>query len=210
MYADFRPQISVLIVEDHFVTLQGLDAWFTASGDFKVVGHAMNTDDAAKLALALQPDVILLDLHLPGQIAMPGLLAKLKLNGSKIVIFSAEQRGYLVKLALRHGAAAYVSKSSTYDVLTQALKKVALGGCDRIPLLSVSGRAVTPVEEQILELMAKGCKYDDIAKVRSTSPHTIRKQCDRLQIKIGVPSREALIVWAVNNGFGASPSSGKI
>jgi DNA-binding CsgD family transcriptional regulator len=53
-------------------------------------------------------------------------------------------------------------------------------------------------------MLGRGMRYDEIASSRLTSPHTVRKQCDRLQIKLSLASREELIVWAVKNGYGDS------
>lgn len=197
-------RLKLLLVEDHRVTLEGLDSWLSRSGDFEVVGRSVNKDGVCELARSLTPDVILLDLHLPGERSIEETIKELIDLNVKVVIFSAEDRSHLVRLVMKMGVAAFLSKSEDYDVISQVIKDVANGATGYVSraLRKKQGRIVTPAEEEILTMLARGLKYNDIAETRKTSPHTIRKQCDRLQLKLGMQSRESLLVWAVENGYG--------
>lgn len=97
--------------------------------------------------------------------------------------------------------AAFVSQEDSYDTVYRVIRSVKFGSMGYISSKLHSATNITAVEEEILCLMARGRRYDEIASLRNTSAHTVRKQCDRLQVKAGVESRERLIVWAVNSGF---------
>ncbi len=196
-------KISLLLVEDHFVTMEGLCSWMEKTGDFRIVGQTSSAREAVELARKSHPDVTLLDLHLSDETSIEETLKQLVQTGTKVVVFSAESRKYFVDLALHSGASGFVSKADDYGSISQAIKAAATGGAAYIsPVVRRSKQgSFTSAEQQLLSMLARGMKYDDIAKVRLTSPHTVRKQCDRLQLKLRLTSREELIAWSVNNGY---------
>jgi DNA-binding NarL/FixJ family response regulator len=202
-------RISILLVEDHKVTLEGFKSWLSETPEFNVIGTASDSDDAVEKAFSLKPDIILLDLHLPGKLGIKETLTHLRELSSRVVIFSAEDRPHLITLVMSLGASAYLSKTESFELISSVLKEVAEGNTGFVSkdLRKKNRFGLTAIETEILGMLAKGMKYDEMAKVRLTSPHTLRNQCDRLQSKLGLNTREALIVWAVENGFGAAASS---
>lgn len=201
--AETEKKIKLLLVEDHRVTMAGLRAWMEETGEFDLVGAAATADAAIELARLHVPDVTLLDLHLGEGASIEKLLADLSATGTRIVVFSAESRKYFVDLVLASGAFGFVSKSDDYDAIVAAVKAAASGQNAYIsPAIARDRRGrFTEAEQELLSMLARGMKYDDIALARITSPHTVRKQCDRLQIKLRLTSREELIAWAVANGY---------
>jgi DNA-binding NarL/FixJ family response regulator len=197
-------KLKVLIVDDHLMTLDGIERCFNEGTDFTIIAKALTAESAILAAKGLQPDLILLDLHLPGDNSVRDTLAQLKEITRSIVILSGDDRPSLVKRALKYGAAAYLLKSDSYEKICETLMRVHQGEGMIVSDRLKQGTAVrfTQAEEEILELMAKGMSANDIAETRVTSVHTIRKQYTQLQKKLNLNSREALIAWAVNNGYG--------
>jgi two-component system, NarL family, response regulator LiaR len=199
-------KISVLLVEDHQVTLDGLAAWIETNGEFRVIGKTDSADEAIEMARNLLPNVTLLDLHLPGGRNIERTIQELVEAGTKVVVFSAERRKYFVDLSLRCGATAFLAKHENYHVISDVIRQAAAGTelfVSRDIRRSIR-QHLTAAEKELLEMLGRGMRYDEIASSRLTSPHTVRKQCDRLQIKLSLASREELIVWAVKNGYGDS------
>jgi two-component system, NarL family, response regulator LiaR len=196
-------KISVLVVEDHRVTLEGLLSGLSKEEGIEVIGHATNSDEGLELARQLQPRVILLDLYLPGATGPKSTVALFsKLPNSEVVVFSGETRTPLVNAILKAGARAYLEKSELISKIAQTIREVATGEhviCDE---LKSANSNVTRSEEEILKMLARGMKYDEIARMRNSSPATVRKQCDMLLDKLTLNSRERLIAWAVENGYG--------
>lgn len=200
-------RISVLLVEDHHVTMEGLHSWMEKTNEFRVVGKTGSADAAIEIARASRPRVTLLDLHLPGRYSLETLVKALVETGTKVVVFSAEDRKYFIDLVLKCGAAAFISKSESYASISKVMNDVctAEGRYISTPLKQAYRQRFTDAEKELLSMLAKGMKYEEISSIRLTSPHTVRKQCDKLQVKLSLHSREALIAWAVENGYSAAP-----
>lgn len=197
-------EITVLIVEDHQVTLEGLSSGLMRESGIKVVGTGSNSDQGLLLAKELRPDIILLDLHLPGSAGPKNTVkAFCSVLGSQVIIFSGENRMAFIQTILGLGVAGYLLKSESVARVAEAVRQVMDG---KKPVLSaelVSGETkVTRSEQEVLKMLARGMKYQDIADRRQASPATVRKQCELLLLKLGLDSREQLIAWAVQSGYG--------
>lgn len=205
-------RVRVLIVEDHQATLDGLALGLSREPDIEVVGSCLNGDEGLAMAAELNPDVVLLDLHLPGSLGPRSMIeAYSKLEGVRLVIFSAESRMAFIQTVLSMGVSAYLLKSERVNRVADTIRQVALGA-GNIVSEQVKGnwKKLTRSEDEVLSMLARGMKYQDIADVRSTSDKTVRKQCETLILKLGLGTREQLIAWAVENGYGSLDQSGKI
>ncbi len=198
-----KPIVDILIVEDHIITGEGVAAALSREHDFRVVGTATDARSGLSMAAAFRPAVIVLDLHLPGD-QSPGALVQSfsRLEKSKVVIFSGETRPVIIEAALSAGASAFVPKSESSMVLAKTIRAVLAGEkirgfCPPQILMRLS-----TADRHILSLLARGLKYVEIAEIRKTTAETVRKQCDALQAKVDLDSREQLIAWAVENGYG--------
>ncbi|MBI4533417.1 MAG: response regulator transcription factor [Candidatus Melainabacteria bacterium] len=196
--------ISVLIVEDHQVTLDGLKLGLSREPDLLVIGTATNSDEGLALAKQLRPDIILLDLHLPGSAGPKSAIqAFCSVPGSRVIVFSGESRLAFIQIVLRMGASGYLLKSENVGKVAETIRQIMSGKKAIISdELQVGETKVTKSEQEVLKMMARGMKYQDIADLRQTSPATVRKQCELLLLKLGLNSREELIAWAVQNGYG--------
>jgi len=200
--------IRILILEDHEITLDGLCHSLGGQSDFEIVGRAVDSDTGMQLAKELRPDVILLDLHMPGSLGPKSMVeAFCALQETKIVIFSSEKRSAFVDAVTQLGVAAYLLKSEpavrVADCIRQIVqaKETIVSGDISSPL-----QRLTETELSLLEMFAHGMKYQDIANKRHTSPSTVRKQCETLLEKLGLASREELISWAATRGYGSLDS----
>lgn len=198
--------ITVAIVEDHQATCEGLAAALSREPDIEVVTTACSADQGLELAKQHKPEVILLDLHLPGP-AGPKTMVKqyCDLPHSRVVIFSNESRQAFVKVVLSLGVSAYLLKSESLSKVADTIRQAAAGKrnlmSDELAASVSEHHRITRSEEEVLRLIGKGLKYQDIAEQRLTSPNTVRKQCEMLLLKLGLTSREELIAWAVTNGY---------
>lgn len=195
--------ISVLIVEDHHATREGLAASLARHDDINVVGAATSSDEGMKMAGTLDPEVILLDLHLPGSSGPKTMVKQFcDLKRPRIVVFSVEQRQAFVKVVMDLGVSAYLLKSESLEKVVDTIRKVVSGKKSVFSEeLGSEQTRITKSEQEVLKLIGKGLKYQDIADQRLTSPNTVRKQCETLLLKLGLTTREELIAWAVSNGY---------
>ena len=197
--------ISVVIVEDHEATLKGLKAELSAEEDIEVLGIANCSSTGLKLTEDLNPDVVLLDLHLPDSAGPKTLTQKFCSNPkTNVIVFSGDSRTAILNLVLGSGVAGYLLKSEPITKIVQSIREVVSGKAPVISkeLLQSARPKTTKTEEHLLKMLAKGMKYQDIAAARVVAPETVRKQVDALVEKLRLNSREELIAWAVENGYG--------
>ena len=199
-------QIKIIVVEDHHATLDGLELGLSREADFKILGTSSNSDEGLALAQNLNPEIIVLDLHLPGSKAPKSMIQEYcKIPGAKLIIFSGENRVAFVQSVLSLGVAAYLLKSERVATVADTIRKVVNGETAIMSSeLSVDYKKITRSEHEVLGMLGKGLKYQDIADQRFTSVATARKQCETLILKLGLETREQLIAWAVRNGYGST------
>lgn len=196
--------ITVLILEDHQVTLDGLRLGLSQESDINVVAASANSDEGLKLARELKPQIILLDLHLPGNLGPKSMVKEFcDIPDCKVLIFSGESRQAFIQAVLALGARGYLLKSESVSRVAEAIRQISTG---KSPIVSESlatgDTRLTKSEQEVLRMLARGMKYQDMAEERMTSPATVRKQCELLLLKLGLDTREELIAWAVQNGYG--------
>ena len=197
-------KIRVLVIEDHHATLEGVSIGLSRETDLEVVGTSENSTEGLALTKSLNPDVIVLDLHLPGALSPKAMVEEFaRSTPAKLIVFSAENRLALVQSCLAMGVAAYLLKSERVSTLASIIRRVFAGEKGIMSeQLSLDCSRVTKAEEEILSMLANGLRYQEIADARLTAASTVRKQCDMLLLKLGLDSREKLIAWAVRNGYG--------
>jgi DNA-binding NarL/FixJ family response regulator len=198
--------VRVLVVEDHYATLDGLMAGLDREPGFEVVGGCADSDEGLELADRLRPNCVLLDLHLPGSLSPTAMIREyLRLPDCSLVILSAEMRLAYVQTVMSLGVSAYLLKSERVSKVAQTIRDAVAGKRGIISeQLTLEQKKITPSEQEILHMLGKGMKYQEIADQRMTSVATARKQCEVLQLKLGLDNREQLIAWAVQNGYGSN------
>jgi NarL family two-component system response regulator LiaR len=200
---DSQSNIKVAIVEDHEATLAGLASALNAESDIEVVAQATDAITGLELAKEKAPDIVLLDLHLPGSEGPRSTVKKFCELPGKVIVFSAENRRAFVQAILDLGVAGYLLKSESISNVIEAIKTVSNGGkVVKSQSIAMGKEKLTKAEQDVLTLLSRGMKYHEIGEERSASPATVRKQCELLLLKLGLDNREQLIAWAVENGYG--------
>ena len=207
----------VMIVDDHEVVRDGLREALQRSGDFEVVGEAWNGEDAVRVAQSLEPDVIIMDVIMPLKNGIDACREVTEtLPDTQVVMLTASTEEDAVVEAVAAGAVGYVQKYSGKDELMRTVRGVA-GGEYRIPagvvksvFASIRAGAwrhsrefnkLTAREREILTLFAQGLSYAQVAHARGNQPVTVRNAIYGIQDKLGIGTKQELVVWAVRNGL---------
>ncbi len=206
--------ISVLIVDDHPVVRQGLRVLLEVQDGIEVAGEA--GDGAVALALAAEhaPDVILLDLKLPGLDGI-GVLGELQAQGStsRVLVLTSATEPASATLALRSGAAGLVYKDIDPDALVRAIRAVhdgqlllapeAAGSLLRSARLAWGGLdALTSREREVLAELAKGRSNREIARALHVAEKTVKAHVSSVLAKLGVQDRTQAALLAVRHEQG--------
>lgn len=207
-------KISVLIADDHPVVRQGLRVFLEVQPDIEVVGEAADGAEAARLAKELGPDVVLLDLVMPGMdgVAAMEAMAEAAVE-SKVLIITSFGEHRAVVPAIRAGARGYVSKEVEPSALAAAIRAVAAGHVLLGPevaaaLLSAdAGQSIgdgadpqlTAREREVLDLIARGRSNREIARALTVSEKTVKTHVSSVLMKLGVSDRTQAALWAVRH-----------
>ena len=210
------PLVRVVIADDHAVVRDGLRALVDAQPGLRVVGEAGDGHEAWLRACELKPDVLLLDISMPGVGGTDAAerIAKDCPGVRVIVLTMHEERGYVTRL-LRAGAAGYVLKRTASAELVRAIRTVAAGGTYVDPSLAGSliaepsqrphaGAAtvdLTAREPEVLRLTARGHSNKDIAAALEISVKTVETHKANGMNKLGVTNRAALVRFALDEGW---------
>jgi DNA-binding NarL/FixJ family response regulator len=204
-----RPPITVVIADDHPVVLQGLAVLFEVQDDISLVGQASDGAEAVRLALELDPDVLLLDLKLPGLDGM-GVLSQLRAQGTRtrVLVLTSAGGPSGPALALQAGAAGFLYKDVDPDALVRAIRSVFDGNTVLAPGAAglVASRpggdvrgvgALTGREREVLALLAEGRSNREIAGALRVSEKTVKTHVSSLLAKLGVADRTQAALLAV-------------
>jgi len=209
---------TIVLAEDHRIVRQGLRALLEAEADFSLVGEAGDGLEAVRLTEQLQPDVVVLDLMMPG---INGLEATRQIRNccpkTHVVILSMHADESYVLEALRNGASGYVLKDSSADDLARAVREVVASR--RYLSAPLSERAIevyiqeaqeTPLdpyekltnrEREVLHLVAAGHSSTEIAERLSISSRTVETHRANMMRKLNLNSQTDLIRYALKRGI---------
>ena len=203
-------KISILLVDDHAIVREGYRALLKKQPDLEVVAEAVDGNEAYQYYKLHSPDVIIMDLSLPGQSGIE-TIARIKHRNPwvKILVFTMHQNPRFAALALKAGALGYVTKSSPPEVLLSAIYEVNSGRRTLSPdiaqalALEKTGHetaaleTLTSREFEILRLLAEGKSKEEIAQTLNISPKTVANCHYLIKNKIGVDSDIELVHWAI-------------
>ena len=211
-------RIRVLLADHHQIVRVGLQEMLESGGNFQVVGHAGDGEEALTSAQDLKPDVVVMDVLLPGRDGIETCREiKRTLTGTEVLILTASTEENVALEAVLAGASGYLPKDSGKERLLATVRDVARGEF-RIPGEVIRqllvGRRLTPRsmgsadeprltarQQEILTLFAQGLSYAQIAEVRGKRPLTIRNSIYGIQRKLQAKSKQEMVVWAVRNGL---------
>jgi two-component system response regulator NreC len=206
--------LRVLIADDHGVLRAGLRALLKTEEDLQVVDEAADGETALRLASRLRPDIVLLDLSMPG----PGgieVTRKLKemLPATRVLILTVHEDETLLREALKAGASGYIIKRAVESELINAIQAVSRGEIYVHPAMTRwllqepepaapkrrDPATLTPREIEVLRLIVQGHTNSQIAEVLTLSVRTIESHRANLMGKLGLQSRVELVRYAVKN-----------
>jgi len=209
--------ISVVVADDHPVFRHGMRALLDAVADVELIGEAADGDEAVAAALALEPDVVLMDLRMPG---LNGIDATRKILAAApdagILVLTMFEDDDSVFAAMRAGARGYLLKGSEQDEVMRAIRAIASGEAIFGPAIarrligyfsSANAEAfpeLTAREREVLELMAQGRNNQVIAGELTLSLKTVRNHVSNVFNKLHVTDRAGAIVKAREAGMGRS------
>lgn len=206
--------IRILIADDHPVFRSGIRAIFEGESDAEVVGEAATADEAISLAEQLRPDVVVMDLHMPGVGGIEATRHIVERDLSRVLVVSMLEDDATVLEAVRAGASGYVLKGAGGPEMLRALRAVASGEAifdatiaPKIVGYMAKGReadvpfGLTGREPEVLEFLARGLTNDAIAKRLFLSSKTIRNYVSALFTKLDVSSRAEAVAKARDAGF---------
>lgn len=203
--------IRLMIVDDHTMVRRGLGTILKVFDDLQLVGEAENGEAAIKLAAEVLPDVILMDMSLPG---MDGAKATRTIRKEypqiQVIVLTSFKDGNLIKQALEAGAIGYLLKDVSADDLVQAIRSAHAGRATLSPEAAQSlvettnlppppGQNLTEREREVLSLMIEGLNNVQIAGRLTVSPSTIKSHVSNILAKLGVASRTEAVTVALRN-----------
>ncbi|MEO3789493.1 response regulator transcription factor [Nonomuraea sp. B10E15] len=203
--------IGLLIVDDHPVVRDGLSSMFARDPEFDVLGEAADGAEAVRLALTLRPDVILMDLRMPG-IDGVSAIRQLAERGSeaRVLVLTTYDTDSHVLPAIEAGATGYLLKDAPRDELSRAVRAAARGEAVLAPsvaaLLMNRVRApvpgpLSPREVEVLQLVAAGATNREAAARLFLTEATIKSHMLNIYAKLGVNDRAAAVSEAFNRGL---------
>jgi len=218
-----EPEIRVLVADDHAILRSGLRLLISGQPDMEVVGEAGDFAEAVELARSLQPDVITLDLTMPGGSGL-GAIEKLRAAApsARVVVLTMHEDPAYVRSALAAGASGFLVKSAADSALIAALRAVQRGRIfvevqnrEAMEALMAPGRAAdvpAPVaalsarEREVWVLLARGHTNQAIADLLGLSVKTVESYRARLMQKLGLTNRAELTRLAIDLALVGSSS----
>jgi DNA-binding NarL/FixJ family response regulator len=204
----------VLIADDHPIVRSGIRAELSRHADLEVVGEATNGDDVLTLIDELSPDVVLLDVNMPGKRTIEILTElKIKRDKCKVLILTAYGDTATILGVLRSGATGYVLKDEDPFSIPEAIRTVIGGGVwvsetvsRQMNLLKArtsqeKGEILTNRERQVLSLVAAGKTNREIALLLGTTDRTVEFHVSKILQKFEVKKRIEAVLWAREKGL---------
>lgn len=210
--------IRILVVDDHAVVRRGLESMLSQFDDLTIVGTASSGEEGLAAAEALSPDIVLLDLQMPG---MQGLEVLTRFTEKdpetpKVVVLTMHDDDETVLKAVRGGAKGYVLKHASQEELAAAIRHVAAGGTrfDEVVVSAFLKESQREAERsllsardiEILRLVASGCSNKEVARRLYLSVGTIKTHLDDIYRALEVSDRAHAVAVALRKGLLDEPS----
>ena len=208
----------IMIVEDHTLLREGLSTIVASDPELEVVGGADNGLDAVRQAVALKPDLILMDINMPVMNGTEALIDIKKRDSSiKIMMLTAHKAEEYIRDCLQSGADGYVLKSATREELMTSIHKVLNGKTylsqevsdqilsgykgNTIPCAQSAWQSLSTREREVLKLVAEGNTNKTISNLICVSIKTVEKHRSNLMKKLNIHNSAALTAFAIERGL---------
>jgi DNA-binding NarL/FixJ family response regulator len=211
--------IRILLVDDHTLLRDALSQQLAEFVEFEVVGGASDAGEAMELAFELKPDVIVMDIDMPGMICFDAVeRIRARLEKVAVLFLTGSFNDHYIERALKIGAAGYLHKSEPAKTLAMAIREIAAGGeffTDEVRARVVSkkgtmspgdgaklrGETLTDREIEVLRYLARGLSKKEVAGLMHLSPKTIESHSTRLMDKLDIHDRVELARYAIREGL---------
>ena len=207
-------RVTVLLVDDHAVVREGYRRLLEVSGGISVVGEASSAAEAYQMFCALAPDVVVMDIALPGVSGIEALRRILAHEPkARVLMFSMYEDSIFVRRALEAGAAGYLTKAAAPRVLVEAVAAIASGrrflSPDIAQMLAwqpTNAENATPDvlsarEFEVLKLLAEGCTLNEIAQQLGLNPKTVSNHQSAIRQKLGAETAAQVLRAAMRLGL---------
>ena len=213
-----KERIRVMLADDHPIMRDGLRDALEGEVDFEVVGVAADGVEAVSMAQSVAPEVIVMDVMMPNMDGVDACREIMELlPDTRVLMLTASTTEDAVVEAIAAGATGYLQKDSGPEELAEAIREVAQGRL-RIPENSIRRvfalirgqraltasralKALTDREREILQMFASGKSYAQIAEANGNKVVTVRNSVYRIQDKLGVDTKQEMVIWALKNGL---------
>ena len=210
--------IRIVVVDDHTLFRRGIISLLSHEAGFAVVGEASDGFEGIRTVLAQKPDVVLLDLNMPGISGLDALSAILQdAPETQVVMLTVSEDAEDLVTALRNGAQGYLLKNIDSEFLVRSLRRAAQGESVISP--EMAGKlmrqvrtgvpnaqpadVLSPREREIVQRLAKGSSNKEIARDLDLAESTVKIHVQHILRKLGLNSRVQAAVWAIENGIAA-------
>jgi two-component system invasion response regulator UvrY len=211
-----KTPVSVLLVDDHAVVREGYRRLLERHGDIAVIGEAADAATAHSLFCCLVPEIVVMDITLPGTSGIEAMRRMLVYNAdARVLIFSMHEDAIFARRALQAGAFGYVTKASAPNVLVEAIHSVASGKkylspeiAQKLALRDFSldqADGLSAREFEVLRLLANGRSVKEIAESLGLNPKTVANHQSAIKQKLGADTAIQLLRKA--NQLGLEPQS---
>ncbi len=215
------PTVRVLLIDDHALFRSGIRLLLQRQQEFEVVAEASDAVEGIKRAKVLNPDIILLDLHMPGMSGLNAVkLLTEEVPGSHIIMLTVSEDSDDLTEALRCGAAGYLLKNIDAEVFLDALRRVMQGESvisnemtaklvanlrrRDVPALAEQTDRLTPREREILMQLATGMSNKEIARELDLAESTVKIHLQSILRKLELSNRVQAAIYAVEHGMGGA------
>jgi DNA-binding NarL/FixJ family response regulator len=209
-----KKQITVLLVDDHAVVREGYRRLLERHGDIAVIGEAADAAEAHALFSALDPQIVVMDITLPGTSGIEAMHRMLLYKpGTRVLVFSMHEEAIFARRALQAGAFGYLTKASAPDVLVEAVHAVAEGKkylsgdiARKLALREVGveqqgADKLSAREFEVLHLLAQGRSIKEIAESMGINSKTVANHQSIIKQKLGADTAIQLLIKATQLGM---------
>ena len=210
-------QTKIMLVDDHSIVRELLAEMLDQTGEFEVVGQATDGDEAVRIVEDIDPDLIIMDVIMPRKDGIDACREIMdKLPDTRVLMLTASNDNTALIQSIAAGATGYLQKYSGKQKLLSAIREVADGelrvpaDAARLLFAGLSGtgqldddqmRGLSEKQVEILTFFSQGMTYAQIAEVTGRTKLTVRNNIYQIQDKLGIDTKQGIVVWAVRNGL---------
>ncbi len=207
-----RPNIKILLVDDHPLVIEGVRAVLETYSHVEIIGAATNARDGLAIANRTPPDVVLIDINMPGISGLDAIdMYKEALGSVRIVMLSMHDNRDFISTSVMHGASGYILKDAPTNEIIAAIEAVAAGGTYfssgvsdvlmRLPDPNRHSGPLTSRETSVLTLVAEGKSSKDVALALNISARTVETHRKNIKKKLGIATTAGLTRYAIEAGL---------